>query len=156
MIGEHGQFGFIPLTEPQRFESHLAQGLILKGAVLKLASGALSLRTDADTVEPVGVAMSSGSNGDMILVCTDENVLYKVSSDIIDVVVPSSIGKFFAIVGNTAANSVGNASNATIDGATGVTLETSNKVFQLVSSYGSQLDDGTTLVIRIASLNTSS
>jgi hypothetical protein len=157
-IGEAGQFGLVPLTEPQRFETHTvaAAQTVYKGSLLKIASGVVQVRPDADTTVPVGVAMAEAGPSEQVLVCTDENVLYKVLSDINPLVTPSSIGNFFAHVGNTAANAVGNASNITVDGASGVAAETTNKVLQLLGESGDVGDDGTSLVVRIASLKTSS
>ena len=104
----------------------------------------------------IGVAMHNAGSGEKVTVCTDENVLYKVKSDINPLIIPASIGNSFAHVGNQVANTVGNASNITVDGATGVANPTTNKILQVLGHYGEALDDGTSLVVRISSLRTSS
>jgi predicted transcriptional regulator len=157
-IGEAGQFGLVPLSEPQRYESHLvaAGQTVFKGSLLKMSSGAVLVRPDADTTAPVGVAMAGAAAGEKVLVCTDENMIYKVLSDINPLILPASIGNFFAHVGNTVVNAAGNASNITVGGLTGVAAVTTNKVLQLIGASGDTGDDGTSLVVRIATLKTSS
>lgn len=135
-VGSSGDFGFVPLTTPVRYQSAPAGGAINRGALLIMNTGNVTARPDASTTAPVGVALNSGDLNDTIIYCADQNQLYEVRTDLTPLAIAASTGNYFAHVGNTVANAAGNAASVIIDGTSGVAAPTTNKVVQLIGASG--------------------
>lgn len=105
--------GFMPVTEPNRYEEMEAAGTILRWQLVYYSlNGTVTAIPDAGTQVPCGVSLNYATVGKKVTVCIDNEQYYQTFVTQAPIALKSQIGFHFDILNNAVAN-VGAPHNAT-------------------------------------------
>lgn len=122
------QAGFVPVTAPKHYKTYAAAATVYKfGMVYLSANGTVTLRPDAGTQVPCGVALNYATAGEDVTVCNDPFQIYRIICTGIPVSLRGQIGYYGTTSGNaTAKTSAPHFSNATLSAASLASAATTN------------------------------